>query len=75
MLLFCLLMSADQQPWANGHERKKNGEREEIKMEEESWHMRLFSLENQGLIQTGVDVLRVELGNFWKFLRHIVFFF
>ena len=36
MLLFCLLMSADQQPWANGHEGKKNGEREEIKMEEES---------------------------------------
>ena len=36
MLLFCLLMSADQQPWANGYEGKKNGEREEIKMEEES---------------------------------------
>jgi len=36
MLLFCLLMSAEQQPWANGGSSKNNGEREEMTMEEQS---------------------------------------
>ena len=36
MLLFCLLMSAEQQPWDGGNSNTKDGDDQEISLSEDS---------------------------------------